>query len=149
MKRLSIPHDALVFVGDGQKALFLRNRGNGKDPNLTTERVFTDENPPTRDQGTDRPGRGFKRAATNRRSSMEMTDWHELEKERFAGRVASAMEQLVRAEKVKAIVIVAPPRTLAELRHAFHADVKKRIIAEVDKDLTKHPVWEIEKHLVG
>ncbi len=149
MKRLSIPHDALVFVGDGQKALFLRNRGNGKDPNLTTERVFTDENPPTRDQGTDRPGRGFKRAATNRRSSMEMTDWHELEKERFAGRVASAMEQLVRAENVKAIVIVAPPRTLAELRHAFHADVKKRIIAEVDKDLTKHPVWEIEKHLVG
>ena len=149
MNKLSIPHDALVFVGDGRRALFLRNSGNRRYPNLTTERVFTDENPPTHEQGTDRPGRGFKRAATNRRSSMEMTDWHELEKERFAGRVASAMEQLVRAEKVKAIVIVAPPRTLAELRHAFHADVKNRIIAEVDKDLTKHPVWEIEKHLFG
>jgi len=27
--------------------------------------------------------------------------------------------------------------------------VKARIMAEVDKDLTKHPVYEIERHLVG
>jgi protein required for attachment to host cells len=35
------------------------------------------------------------------------------------------------------------------LRHAIHADVKSRIIAEIGKDLTKHPVDEIEKNLVG
>jgi protein required for attachment to host cells len=80
---------------------------------------------------------------------VEATDWHELEKERFVARVAAALERLVRAEKVKKIVIVAPPRTLAELRHAFHADVKNRIVAEIDKDLTNRPVWEIEKHLVS
>jgi hypothetical protein len=51
-----------------------------KYPNLITENVFTDENPPAHEQGTDRPGRAFKRAATNRRSSVEITDWHELEK---------------------------------------------------------------------
>ena len=149
MSRLSIPHDALVFVGDGQKALFFRNSGDKKFPNLITERVFTDENPPTHEQGSDRPGRTFKRAATNRRAGMEETDWHELEKHRFADHVASAIEQLVRAGKAKAVIVVAPPRTLAELRHAFHADVKRRIIAEIDKDLTKHPVWDIERHLVG
>jgi len=149
MSRVSIPHDALVFVGDGRKALFLRNAGDETLPNLTTERVFTDENPPTHEQGTDRPGRAFKRAGTNLRSSVEATDWHELEKERFVARVAAALERLVRAEKVKKIVIVAPPRTLAELRHAFHADVKNRIVAELDKDLTNRPVWEIEKHLVS
>jgi protein required for attachment to host cells len=149
MNNLPIPHEALVFVGDGQKALFLRNSGDEKFPNLITERVFTDENPPTHEQGADRPGRAFKSAATTRRSSMEETDWHTLEKERFGGRVASALERLVRAEKLKAIIIVAPPRTLAVLRHAFHADVKSRIVAEIDKDLTKHPVWEIEKHLAG
>jgi protein required for attachment to host cells len=33
------------------------------------------------------------------------------------------------------------------LRHAFHDDVKSRIMAEIDKDLTKHPMDEIEKHL--
>ena len=48
-----------------------------------------------------------------------------------------------------ALVIVAPPRALADLRQALHADVKARLIGEIDKDLTKHPVWEIEKLIVG
>ena len=78
---------------------------------------------------------------------MEITDWHELEKHRFVKHVAAVIEKLVRAERVKTLVIVAPPRTLAQLRHAFHVDVKQRIITEVDKDLTKHPISEIEKHL--
>jgi len=146
--RIAVPHDAIVFVGDGQKALFLRNVGDEKFLDLRKVQVFTDENPPTHEQGTDRPGRAFKRAATNLRSGVDTTDWHELEKKHFAARVTAALEQLVRGEKVKAIVVVAPPRTLAELRRLFHDDVAKRIIAEIDKDLTKHPVWDIEKHLV-
>ncbi len=149
MNKLQIPHEAFVFIGDGRKALFLRNAGDEKFPNLIMERVFADDNPATRDQGSDRPGRAFKRAQTNRRGSMETTDWHELEEQRFARRVAAAMEGLVRERKVQALVIAAPPRTLAELRQAFHPDVKDRVIAEIDKDLTKHPVGEIEKNLVG
>ena len=149
MNKLHIPQDAFVFVGDGRKALFLRNAGDERFPNLKTERVLVDDNPPTHEQGTDRPGRAFKRAGTNLRSGVEITDWHDLEEHRFAQRVATAMEHLVRERKVKALVVVAPPRTLADLRHAFHTDVKRRIIAEIDKDLTKHPAHEIEKHLVG
>jgi protein required for attachment to host cells len=149
MTDLRIPHDAFVFVGDGRKALFLRNAGDEKFPNLQTERVFIDENPPTHEQGSDRPGRAFKSAGTTRRSGVENTDWHDLEEHRFAQRVAAAMERLVRERHTKALVVVAPPRTLAELRQAFHADVKQRIVAEIDKDLTKHPTYEIEKHLVG
>jgi len=148
LERIAVPHNARVFVGDGQKALLLRNAGDEKFLDLRVESVFAEENPPTHEQGTDRPGRTFKRAATNLRSSVEVTDWHELEKERFAGHVAAGLEQVVRREDVKAIVIVAPPRTLAALRKAFHADVAARIIAEIGKDLTKHPVSEIEKHLV-
>jgi protein required for attachment to host cells len=148
MSKLKIPHDAFVFVGDGRKALFLRNDGDEKFPNLKTERVLVDDNPPTHEQGTDRPGRTFQRAGSNMRSSVSQTDWHELEEHRFALRVAAALERLVRERHAKALVVVAPPRTLADLRHAFHADVKGRIIAEIDKDLTKHPVYDIEKHLV-
>src|SRR5208282_1270669 len=74
--KLSIPHDAVVFVGDGRKALFLRNAGDEKFPDLKTERVFAEENPPTHEQGTDRPGRGAESAGTHRRTSMDQTDWH-------------------------------------------------------------------------
>jgi protein required for attachment to host cells len=58
------------------------------------------------------------------------------------------MERLVRELKVKALVMVAPPRTLADLRGAFHSDVKRRIIGEIGKDLTKHPIHKIKKHLM-
>lgn len=149
MTKLVIPHDALVFVGDGRKALFLRNAGDEKFINLKTEKVFVDENPPTHEQGSDRPGRAFARASTNRSGSMATTDWHDIEEHRFAREVAAAMEAFVRERKAKTLVVVAPARTLAELRRAFHADVKSRIVAEIDKDLTKHPVGEIEKLLVG
>jgi len=142
-----IPHNAFIFVGDGHKALFLRNDGDEKYPNFVTERVLVDENPPAHEQGTDRPGRGFAHAHGVRRSAMESTDWHELEEHRFTQRVAEALAALVRARDVPALVIVAPPRALADLRTALPAEVKARVSAEINKDLTKIPVWEIERHV--
>jgi protein required for attachment to host cells len=111
--------------------------------------VFVDQNPATRDQGTDKPGRLFAGPTAPSRSAVEPTDWHELEEHRFARMVADAFEKLVRDRKVKAVIIAAPPRILAELRRALHGDVKARVMAEVDKDFTKHPVYEIERHLAG
>ena len=146
MAKINLPHDAFVFVGDGRKALFLRNEGDEKFLNLKTERVLVDQNPPTREQGSDQPGRAFA-SVGSRRSAVEDAEWHVLEEQRFAHEVAAALERIVRDRKVKALVVVAPPKTLAELRKAFHSDVKNRIVAEIDKDLTKQPVYEIEKHL--
>jgi len=142
-----LPHDALVLIGDGRKALFLRNAGDEKFLDLRTERVFAEENPPTHEQGTDRPGRGVESGGTHRHSTVEQTDWHHLEEHRFVARVAAALEEVVRKGRVPALLIAAPPKTLADLRRAFHPDVKAKIVAEVGKDLTKHPVGEIETHL--
>jgi protein required for attachment to host cells len=147
MTTLKIPHNAFAFVGDGRKALFLRNEGDEKFPNLKTENVFEDENPLTHEQGSERPGRLSKAIDSGQRSAVEPVDWHQIEEHRFAKKVATAMERVVRSRKVPALVVVAPPKTLADLRLAFHADVQARIIAEVNKDLTKHPVGDIERHL--
>ena len=149
MGAIHIPHDALVLVGDGRKALFLRNHGDAKFPDLKVEQVFADVNPATHEQGTDKPGRTYASAGGGRRSSMEATDWHDIEEHKFTRDVAAAPEKLVREGKIKAIIIASPPRTLADLRHALHADVKKCIIAELAKDLTNHPVHEIEKRLAA
>jgi protein required for attachment to host cells len=142
-----LPRDALVFVGDSRKALFLRNAGNAENLDLRTERVFADENPPTHEQGTDRPGRTFASAGTHRRGAVEETDWHHLEEHRFIEHVAKALADVVRERSVPAIVIAAPPKALADLRKAFNADVKAKIVAEIGKDLTHEPVSEIAKHL--
>lgn len=148
MTKMNIPHNAYVFVGDGRKALLLRNEGDARFLDLKTERVFADKNPPTHEQGTERPGRAHSSAGTGR-SSVTQTDWHDLEEHKFAHEVAAALEKVVRERKAEALVVVAPPRTLADLRKAIHDDVKKKIVAEIDKDLTKHPVYDIERHLGG
>lgn len=148
MSKIRIPHNAFVLVGDGRKALFLRNEGDEKFINLKVEQVFVEDSPPTHEQGTDEPGRAFS-SVGGRRSAMDQTDWHELDEKAFARDVANAFENLVRTRNVKALIVVAPARTLAELRNAFHKDVKAHIVAELDKDLTRHPVYDIEKHLTA
>ena len=145
---LRIPHNAYVIVGDGRKALFLRNEGNGAAPRLKTEQVFQNNNPPTRDQGWGPPGRSFQ-SVGNSRSSVEQTDWHEIGEQRFARTIADALEALARDRDIPGFVIVAPPRALADLRRAFDAHVRARIIAEIDKDLTSHPVEDIERRLTA
>src|SRR6266568_1533399 len=103
MDKLIIPHDAFVFVGDGRKALFLRNEGDAQLVNLVTERVFVDENPPTHEKGTDRPGRAFPSSPnSNSRSAVEATDWHAIEEQRFVERVCAALEDLVRSRGARA-----------------------------------------------
>ncbi|HXW48852.1 MAG TPA: host attachment family protein, partial [Xanthobacteraceae bacterium] len=132
---VTVPYNAYVFVGDGRKALVLRNDGDAQYLNLKAERVFTDENPLTHEQGADRPGRSHSSVGPGR-SSVTQTDWHALEEHRFAREVAAALEKIVRERGAETLIVVAPPRALADLRKAFHPDVKKRIVAEIDKDLT-------------
>lgn len=145
---IRIPHNAYVMVGDGRKALFLRNEGSEIAPRLKTEQVFLNNNPPTREQGSDQPGRSFQSVGSHR-SAMEQTDWHEIEEKRFAQTIAAILEGLARDRTIPGFIIAAPPRTLADLRRSLDGSVKNRIIAEVDKDFTGHPVSEIEKHLTA
>jgi protein required for attachment to host cells len=139
-----VSHDSLVLVGDGQKAIFSRNRGNAQHVDLVVERILERDNPPTREQGTDRPGRTTASPGVAR-SAMEEVDWHYLAKERFAGELAEALYRHAHANQFERLVIVAPPKILGNLRKAFHAEVADRIAAEIPKELTSHPVSEIER----
>lgn len=147
MNSVKLPHKVWVLVGDGRKALVLRNEGDAQYPNLRAISIFQDEpNPSTAVQGTDHPGRAVDHL-TGRRSGMEQTDWHEIAEQRFAHHVAATL--CARENDIGALVVVAPPKTLAELRDAFSDTLKRKIVAEVNKDLTKHPVHEIERLLTS
>ena len=142
--RPRVPHNALLLVGDGQKALFLRNKGNAGRVDLVVERILARDNPPTREQGTDRPGRSSASLGVAR-SAMEEADWHYLAKERFAGELADALYRHAHANLFEKLVIIAPPKILGSLRKAFHADVVERVVGEIPKEMTSHPVAEIER----
>lgn len=143
-----VRHDSLVLVGDGQKALFLRNKGDAGRVQLVVEDIFERDNPPTREQGTDRPGRSVASVGTAR-SAMEEVDWHHLEKERFAEEVAAALYRYAHDNRFEELIVVAPPKVLGTLRKAFHAEVAGRIVAEIPKEMTSHPIPEIERHITA
>ena len=148
MNKVTIPNRALIVVGDGEKALFLRNEGEPEQLQLEVENIFGHDNPATHEQGTDKPGRAFASVGTAR-SAMEQTDWHQLGEERFAAGIAEMLYQLAHANQFEALVVVAPPKVLGNLRKAFHKEVVDRITGEVPKDLTSHPVAEIERLLAA
>ncbi len=139
-----VSHDTLVLVGDGQKALFLRNKGNAQHVDLVVERILEQDNPATREQGTDRPGRSAASVGVAR-SAVEEVDWHHIAKERFANEIAEALYRHAHDNLFAKLVIIAPPKILGNLRTAFHAEVADRIVGEIPKELTSHPVSQIEK----
>jgi protein required for attachment to host cells len=148
MGKLKIRHGDWVIVCDGKKALVLENAGDEKFLNLKTREVFNHPDPKTHELGTDAPGRAFS-SVGHGRSAIEQTDWHAQEEQRFLQSLAGHLDVEVKAGRAKAIVIVAPPRALGVLRPAYSHDLRRALRSEIDKDLVKVPVHEIEKHLAA
>lgn len=138
-----IANGTWVLVADGEKALFLENVTDAEDPFLQVRRIEQQENPSNRDQTADRPGR-MNDTGVGQRSAMEEADWHVLAKGRFAEELADILYRMVHRGSFERIVLVAPPRTLGALRPHLHKEVQSRVVAEVDKDMTNHPVDRIE-----
>lgn len=144
MSEIKLDHDIWVLVADGEKALFLRNEGDAEYPNLQVVREMHDDNPSTRDQGTDRPGR-MSDAGNGHHSAVQETDWHRIEKERFAHEIAGRLYKMAHRGDYQKIVLVAPPAVLGDMRKELHKEVQSRVSGEVAKELTNHRVDEIEK----
>ena len=143
---MRVPHDSFVIVADGEKMLFFRNEGDADFPKLVVERKREQDNPPNREQKTDEAGRSFSSAGAGR-SAYSDTDFHELEKERFAVEATDMLKRWALRNDFESLIVVAPPTTLGEMRKHYHKEVEKRLAGEVPKDLTNLPVQEIERIL--
>jgi protein required for attachment to host cells len=148
MSKLKIGQGEWVVVCDGAKALVLENAGDDKFPNLKTREVYEEPHPATRDQGTDAPGRAHSSVGAMR-SSMGQTDWHDQDERRFLAGLMTHLDAAVTAGQLKSMVMVAPPRALGVIRQSYSPQLKNVLREEIDKDLVKLPVHEIEKHLAG
>ena len=145
---MQVPHNAFVVVADGRKMLFLRNEGDAEFPNLQVEKKVVDRhNPSHNDQATDLAG-GASGTRTSGGSwgggNMEEVDFHQLEENRFAADTAELLKKRALNNDFESLIIIAPPRTLGELRKHYHKEVSARLMGEIDKDLTNHPIADIE-----
>ena len=138
-----LQHGTWVLIADGEKALFTRNETDAEDPHLIVVREEEQDNPPAREQAANRPGR-FNDGPSVQRSAVDDTDWHELSKERFAQELSDILYKHAHKGAFERLVLVAPASVLGDLRDNLHQEVRDKLVGEIDKTLTNHPMDEIE-----
>ncbi len=128
-----------VVVADGGHGIVFENEGTAIAPELKVLRVYDQENPRTHELGRDQPPRTVQ-SADGRRSSHEAPDLHQVAEDRFIAGIVADLEADAARGAFKGIAVVAPPVALGQIRKSVKGELSKRIIAWIDKDLTKHPV---------
>lgn len=138
-----LKNGTMIVVADSEKALFAVNLTDAENPNFEIVRVDEEDNPPDREQKANRSGQTFESSGPGQRS-YDDTDFHELQKERFAADLADKLYKMAHRGRFESLVIVASPQVLGVLRAEMHKEVSDKVIAEVPKTLTNHPLSEIE-----
>jgi protein required for attachment to host cells len=145
---MALPHNTLVLVADGTKALFLRNQGDQNQIDLRTEAHDKREDRKDREIKTDAPGTKNNTAGMGR-LAVDETDFHQQEEDRWIKDAADDLRQRALRNDFEALVIIAPPKALGVLRKELHKEVEKRIVLTVNKEMTDRPIPDIEELLVG
>jgi len=137
-----------VAVCDGRKALLLENKGSAEYPKLETREHFEHKSAATHIQGSSAPGRAFSTAG-GRRGSVEQTDFHDQDEQAFLRKFAECLETHTRNHEIKSLILVAPARALGMIRPMLAASTRQVLVAELDHDYVKMPLYEIEDRLKG
>ena len=143
---MQVPNNSVVLVADGRKSLFFRNEGDASSLKFAVEEKTEQENPAHHEQASDLAGMSMK-TKDGRGGSMEEVDFHQQEEDRFAAELAAMLKDRALRGEFESLIVVAPPKTLGELRKHYHKEVERRLVAEIPKDLVNVPVPEIEKIL--
>ena len=145
MKRLN--HNARILVTDGGRATVFRNAGQVGQPDLQAFKAYHQDNPPNREQATDKPSRVMESHGSSR-SSAEQPDYHQMTEDRFVQGIATDMEKDLVAGEFSEIIVVAPPVALGVWRKAARPALAKATLMEINKDLTKHTPHSIAEIVV-
>lgn len=138
-----------VVVADGARARALENTGVGKglDPSPAFEMHV--EPRPTRDLGSDRPGRVHDRFGPGRHAMEPRADWHRQDKVDFLKSLAERLDSAARNGVFDRLVLIAPPTAMGHLRAALDDRTRATIVGEITKDLTHGKLSDIERHIDG
>ena len=147
---MTLPNNALILVADGRKALFLRSQGDEQRIDLRTASHRTRDDRKDSDIKSDASGQSPAPAGTGLPGgTMGEPDFHQQEEDRFARDLAEKINAMALAGQFDALVVVAPARTMGELRPLWHKEVSARILGEHVKEMTDRPIPDIEALLIG
>lgn len=111
-----LPHGTVVAVVDGKTWDLWRNAGNEAAPELA--RIETPA-----------------LVEHNHSSGGSHASPHQQDETAHATAVADWLGRQVGGHKIEQLVVIAPPKTLGELRHHWSKPVQNALLAEIAKDM--------------
>jgi len=129
---MKIPKGAIIAVVDGEILNLYRNDGEEIAPKLA---AMQDAAISTENKGS---------GGRHHSSSANPSDSQQ-EEDSFAAGTAAMLNKRVLDGQIEALIIVAAPRTLGELRKHYHKALLAILVGEISKDLTGHSIADVEK----
>ncbi len=126
----SIPQNALIVIADGESATYYRNTATS---GVKIEKTGDLSSAHDRGQGA--------------MPQPPESSPHESKEANFAKHIANDLYERVHKGGIDAIVLVADPQTLGQIRPGLHKEVVSRISGELHKTLTNSSLADIENTL--
>jgi protein required for attachment to host cells len=134
-------------VADGGRARILQKRDAEAMFDTIRELVSADLHRRTHELGSERPGRTHESANSAHHAVEPRHDLHRAEKRSFVRELAEALNEAGAGEEFDRLVLVAPAHALRDLHEGLDAATRRKIGAQLRKDLTRVPAAELAKHL--
>jgi protein required for attachment to host cells len=134
-------------IADGGRARLLRKRAERGVFETHREFVSAEIHSKSHDLGAERPGRGHESANSAHHAVEPRHDLHEARKQKFVGEVAAALNEANAQDAFDRLILVAPAHVLEWLNGALDAGTRRKVAAELRKDLTKVPDADLGSHL--
>ena len=139
---MQLAHDTTIVVTDGQKLRLFRNSGTEFHMALTElphQDVHGDVEGAGRHQHT-----GGDNKDQRRRRIEPVKDHQEAS---FESAVAKWLNHEIAGDTIGALVVIAPPRALGELRLHYSDGLKKKLVGELAKEHTNDTLQVLEQAL--
>ena len=131
---MQFPKGATVAVSDGRTLRLFRNEGDERGLSLK-ELTVAPLHPHNKGSGQ------------GHHSSGANPDDRSLEEDSYASATADLLNQRVLSGEIDDLYIVAPPRTLGELRKHYHAKLREKLIGEMHHEHTQDSLETLQKAL--
>lgn len=124
-----LPHGTVFALIDGKNFELYRNTGDEAEPQLTAFDA------PKLDS-SNHSGAGHHSSAGNHAG-------HQVDEDAHAIAATEWLNSQVLGHKIEQLVVIAPARTLGEIRKHYHKQTEHAVIKELSKDLIGKPTGDI------
>jgi protein required for attachment to host cells len=127
---MMLPKGTTIAVADGEKLNLFRNAGDEAGLKLTPAE-HSEINEDTRGSGS-------------RQTSSSNPDESQASEDDFSAGIVALLNKGVLEGKIDDLIVIAAPRALGEMRKHYHKALTAKLLGEIAKDLTGHPIADVE-----